>query len=137
GLASNHPRWIAAVLVNESSLAFPCGDPGKLATDPLARWLDASLRIDPNLIPCVTASFADGADRYADIVPADFFDDDWVLGDDCPGNGIHSLTDLEDLSIVVAPDLYSPRPLAPIESVMFPTTFAGAEFSECIAPASA
>jgi Bacteriophage tail sheath protein len=134
GLASNHPRWLAAVLVNESSLVFPCDDPTKPTTDPLAHWLDSDLQIDPNLSPCATLAFAGGADRYPDLIPADFFDDNWALGDDCPGIGIHSLTDLEDLSLLVAPDLYSPGPLAPIETIAFPTSFAGPEFSECIAP---
>lgn len=137
GLASNHPRWLAAVLVNESDLLFPCDDPCKNISPPLAHWLDCDLEIDPNLKACTTIEFKGGEDRSADVVPEDFFDNHWVLGDDCPGSGIHSLTDLEDLSLLVAPDLYSPVPLPPIESVTGPISFAGPEFSECLKPAAA
>jgi uncharacterized protein len=134
GLAANHPRWIAAVLVNESDLILPCDDPNRPSSDPLAYWLDSDLEIDPALPTYVTAPFAGGADRYSDITPEDFFDDDWVPGDDCPGSGIHALTDLDDLSMLTAPDLYSPGPLAPIQQITAPTSFAGPEFAECIAP---
>ena len=134
GLAANHPRWIAAVLVNESDLILPCDDPNRASGDPLAYWLDCDLKIDPALPVYVTAPFEGGADRYPDITPEDFFDDDWVPGDDCPGSGIHALTDLDDLSMLTAPDLYSPGPLAPIQQITAPTSFAGPEFAECIEP---
>jgi len=137
GLSSNHPRWIAAVLVNESDLVLPCDNPNLPGSDPLGYWLDSNLEIDPSLAACTATNFIGGEDRFADITPDDFFDDNWVFGDDCPGSGIHSLTDLDDLSIVVAPDLYSPGPLAPIELITAPTSFAGPEFSECIAPVPA
>jgi len=137
GLSSNHPRWIAAVLVNESDLVLPCDNPNLPGSDPLGYWLDSDLEIDPSLAACTATNFIGGEDRFADITPDDFFDDNWVFGDDCPGSGIHSLTDLDDLSIVVAPDLYSPGPLAPIELITAPTSFAGPEFSECIAPVPA
>jgi len=137
GLSSNHPRWIAAVLVNESDLVLPCDNPNLPGSDPLGYWLDSDLEIDPSLAACTVTNFIGGEDRFADITPDDFFDDNWVFGDDCPGSGIHSLTDLDDLSIVVAPDLYSPGPLAPIELITAPTSFAGPEFSECIAPVPA
>jgi hypothetical protein len=134
GLAANHPRWIAAVLVNESDLVLPCDDPNRASGDPLAYWLDCDLEVDPALPSYVTALFVGGADRYPDITPEDFFDDDWAPGDDCPGSGIHAVTDLDDLSMLTAPDLYSPGPLAPIELVTGPISFAGPEFAECIAP---
>ena len=134
GLAANHPRWIAAALVNESDLVLPCDDPNRASGDPLAYWLDCDLEVDPALPSYVTALFVGGADRYPDITPEDFFDDDWAPGDDCPGSGIHAVTDLDDLSMLTAPDLYSPGPLAPIELVTGPISFAGPEFAECIAP---
>ena len=49
GLAANHPRWIAAVLVNESDLVLPCDDPNRVSGDPLAYWLDCELR---SIRPC-------------------------------------------------------------------------------------
>jgi uncharacterized protein len=149
GLASNHPRWLAAVLVNESDLLYPCASPLLAPGDPLASWIDADLVIDPELAPVTTPAFSTGAeryagtlpaslftgaDRYADIIPEDFFDDEWVLGDDAPGIGVHALTELQDLSLVVAPDLYSPGPLGPIEPIVDPPTFSGPVFAECVDP---
>lgn len=137
GLAANHPRWLAAVLVNESDLLYPCDDPTKLPGDPLAYWLDCDLEISPDLLPATTGVFEGGQDRYGDIVPEDFFDAGWVVGNDCPGSGIHALTELSDLSLVVVPDLYSPGPLAPIESIVRPSNGAGSEFAECVVPVAA
>jgi Bacteriophage tail sheath protein len=134
GLSSNHPRWLAAVLVNESELIYPCDDPNKTPADPLAYWLDSDLQIAANLTPLATGEFTGGLDRYADIVPEDFFDPDWVVGDDCPGSGIHSLTELEDLSLLVVPDIYSPGPLTPSESIVQPSGLSGPEFAECVEP---
>lgn len=133
GLASNHPRWIASVLVNESDMILPCDNP-KLIGNPLGYWLDSDLEIDPALPAYHSATFSRVEDRWADITPDDFFDAGWVPGNDCPGSGIHSLTDLEDLSLLTAPDLYSPGPLAPIQIITGPTSFAGPDFTECIAP---
>ena len=115
------------MLVNKSALLYP-------SDDPLASWLESDLVLEADLTPYSTCPFQGGADRYPDIVPDDFFDDDWVLGDECPGKGVHSLVDIADVSLVVAPDLYSPRPLAPVETIVDPGTFAGAEFAECIEP---
>jgi len=140
GLSSNHPRWLASVLVNESSLLYPCDDPALDPSNPLANWLDSDLDLDPSLTPYSIAPYSivtgnpPVENRYADIVPEDFFDDEWVLGDECPGSGVHSLVDMPDVSLVVAPDLYSPGPLAPIRAIVDPGTFAGAQFAECVKP---
>jgi phage tail sheath protein FI len=80
-----------------------------------------------------TAVFTGGADRYRDIVPDDMMDRAWVLGDECPGRGVHALYDVADVSLVCVPDLYSPGPLAPIESIV-DGGGAGADFSECVEP---
>jgi hypothetical protein len=134
GLSSNHPRWLASVLVNESTLLYPSYDPARLPSDPLASWLESDLDPDPSLDAYTADAFSGGANRYADIVPEDFFDDKWVLGDECPGSGVHSLVDTDEVSLLVAPDLYSPGPLAPIEPVVDPGSFAGAQFAECVEP---
>jgi uncharacterized protein len=134
GLAADHPRWLARVLVEESALLLPADDPGRAPGDPLARWLDADLVIDAALAAAATETFSFGANRYPDIVPDDFFDADWVPGDECPGDGVHALVDLEDLSLLVAPDLYSPGPLAPIEAIVDAHGLAGPEFAECVVP---
>jgi hypothetical protein len=132
GLSSNHPRWLAAIIVNESDLVLPCNDPALAADDPLAYWLDSDLVVDDALPTYCTLPFRGGLDRYADIIPADFFDDNWIPGNDCPGSGIHALSDSEEISVLVAPDLYSPNPLAPVQLVTAPTSFARPEFSECL-----
>jgi len=132
GLASNHPRWLAAVLVNDSELLFPADDPDKASGDPLASWLESDLDVDSNLPSSSTGAFTTVTDRYADIVPDDFFDDAWVPGDERSATGIHSILDLDDVSLVAAPDLYSPGPLAPIELIV-PPIAAGPEFAECVA----
>ena len=136
GLSANHPRWLARVLVEESALLWPADDPDPkmLPGDPLARWLESDLQLDAQLARVSTQVFQGGANRYPDLVPDDFFDPDWVPGDECPGDGVHSLVDLDDLALLVAPDLYSPGPLAPIESIVDPRGFAGADFAECVTP---
>ena len=127
GLSSDHPRWLARVLVGESDLLYP-------EDDPLASWINLDLDPDGSLPTYGILPFTGGADRYRDIVPDDFFDPDWVLGDDCPGKGIHAIVELEDLSLLVAPDIYSPRPLVPVTSIVDEGGFAGAEFTECVIP---
>jgi hypothetical protein len=136
GLSSNHSRWLAAVLVNESALLYPADHPSLPDGNPLASWLEADLSVEVSLNGYGTTIFTGGVDRYAEIVPADFFDDTWVPGNECPGNGVHSLVELDDLSLVAVPDLYSPGPLMPVSSIIDPVGFAGAEFAECVpAPA--
>lgn len=130
GLSPTHPRWLAAVLVDESSLLLP-------ASDPPSDWTDSDLELDASLRPYATTVFEGGQDRYADIVPEDFFDEAWVPGDECPGRGVHALLELPDLALVAAPDLYSPGPLAPPQSIVDAGGFAGATFAECVEAAPA
>jgi uncharacterized protein len=122
GLSALHPRWMATVLCYESQLVYP--DPS---------WSSGSLM--PESSDLVSAgkspSFTGGVDRYADITPDDFFDPTWTLGNEEPGDGVHSLTNLSDLSIVVVPDLYSPAPLAKDPDVTDPVSLAGPEFAIC------
>src|SRR5262249_49245447 len=128
GLSAEHPRWLARVLVNESKLLYPDDDPA-------TSWIDLDLDPDASLPPYTTTPFVGGADRYRDLTPEDFFDPEWVLGNDCPGRGVHAITALEDLSLLVVPDLYSPRPLGKVESVVVEGSLAGSEFAQCVTPA--
>jgi hypothetical protein len=125
GLAATHPRWMATVLCYESELVYPDKS-----------WINSSLLpSNPDLLPAPAAKlFLGGSDRYADITHDDFFDDRWAFGDEEPGNGVYSLTQISDLSLVVTPDLYSPAPLAPYEKVIPPVSLAGPEFERCIDP---
>lgn len=106
GLDASHPRWLAAVLYRESALVWP---DAAWAEDALLPDDAAGLRAPAP----PDGQFAGGLDRWGEIVPGDFFDESWVPGNACPGDGVHALGDLSDLSLLLAPDLYSPGPLAP------------------------
>jgi uncharacterized protein len=134
GLTAVHPRWLARMLIEESSLLYPSDDPCRPLSDPLASWLAADLVLDAGLPAFVTRSFKRGGNRYADLLPDDFFDPDWVPGNEDPGDGVHALVELDDLSVLVVPDLYSPGPRAPIEAIVDTGGFAGASFTECVTP---
>jgi hypothetical protein len=126
GLSAQHPRWMATVLCNESSLLYPG-----------AAWIDAD--ITPNNINLDAAvpsenQFQGGEDGWADITPEDFFDPNWTVDNEDPGQGVQCLALLSDLSVVVAPDLYSPAPLAPVENIIDPVSLAGPEFQICEDP---
>lgn len=134
GLTAAHPRWLARVLLEESTLLAPCDDPGRPAGDPLAAWLGHDLQLDSDLRPRRSGPFLGGADRYADLEPDDFFDPAWVPGNDPSAHGVHALAELDDLSLLVVPDLYSPGPLVASEPVVDPVGFAGAAFADCVTP---
>jgi hypothetical protein len=131
GLSSVHKRWLARVLVEESELLYPGENRSVPPSDPRGTWLSRDLVLDVTLPTYTTAAFTPVTNRYADIVPDDFFDAGWTPSGECPGDGVHCLTQLSDLSLVVAPDLYSPKPIAPIESVL-DSGGAGADFCECV-----
>jgi hypothetical protein len=121
GLSSEHPRWIATVVCNESALIFPD-----------ASWIGLEvLPADATLKPAEAFAFDGGADREQDIVPNDFFDPTWVLGDDSPASGVHSLVGIDELSLVVVPDLYSPRPIPALENIVDVPSLAGPNFERC------
>ena len=120
GCSPDHPRWMATVLCWESDLVVPD-----------VSWIAASVKPKPD---APGLAFAGGEDGYGDITPDDFFDPLWTPADDTPGVGVQSLALLEDLSIVVVPDLYSPEPLAPEENIVSPVSLAGPEFARCVDP---
>ncbi|MCI4354324.1 MAG: phage tail sheath subtilisin-like domain-containing protein, partial [Thermoplasmata archaeon] len=123
GLSASHPRWMATVLCHESTLVHP--DPA---------WIDDDVRpADPTLPGATTGPFAGGLDRSDAIVPEDFFDAEWVSGDDTPASGIQSLMGVDDVASVVAADLYSPAALMPAESIL-DVSLAGPTFETCADP---
>jgi hypothetical protein len=135
GLSSLHTRWMATVLCYESTLLYPD-----------AAWIDASILPDdvnlstppPLGLPgeesdTLIAQFSEGKDRYAEIIPEDFFDSSWTFGDeDGPAGGVHALTSISELSLVVVPDLYSPSPLVAVEKILDPVSLAGPDFETCV-----
>ena len=64
------------------------------------------------------AAFSAVEDGYSDLVPDDFFDADWVLGDDGPADGVHALVAVTDVATVVVPDLYQPSPLPELDGIL-------------------
>jgi Bacteriophage tail sheath protein len=125
-LGGAHPRRLAAVLSAESDLLYPG-----------ARWVDSDL-VPANafLHDVVAGPFGHGSDGYADLVPDDFFDAGWVLGDEGPASGVHAVLQADQVATVVVPDLYEPAPLPPLDLVLDPPTFAGPFFARCIEPAA-
>ncbi len=124
GLASAHPRWMGKVLALESELLRP--DPA---------WVGGRLSVADGLVAggtLVSEAFTGGADRYEIVVPDDFFDDAWDPAADTPGDGIQALGEVGDLALLVVPDLYSPEPLAPTESVQDPDVGSGPRFAPCL-----
>jgi hypothetical protein len=127
GLASAHPRWLAAVLVQESRLLYPW----IAANSPEARWYgNGILNVPETLAPFTSAEFTGGTDAYDVVTPEDFYDPGWVLGNEDPGRGVHALVALDDLSLLVAPDLYSPGALIKDQSVT-DTSAGSGEFEVC------
>lgn len=130
GLSPHHPRALASVLYSESRLVYPHHDWVEL--DLLPKDLEDYL-IDPQRLLSKQSGeyFIDGADRYQEIVPEDFFDASWVLGNDGPSAGVHALLGLNDLSSVVVADLYDPQPLPELDEETPPVSFAGPYFTPC------
>ncbi|HEX9992935.1 MAG TPA: phage tail sheath C-terminal domain-containing protein [Acidimicrobiales bacterium] len=120
GLDPAHPRFLADVLALGSGLV-----------EPDAAW--AGERLDPvgPLTAVATTGFAGGRDDEALVTPDD------VRGawppdeDEDLASGVGALVAVDDLGIVVVPDLYdpgtpAPSPVAPVRST------AGAAFDECV-----
>jgi hypothetical protein len=136
GLGGAHPESLAAVLCHRSELLFPHLDWHLSDLVPVAgaRFGESLL---PPVVPGEPPQFDDGAgdpvvDRYDDLVPDDFFDLGWTLGDEGPGAGVHAFLGTPEVATLVVPDLYSPGPLAPVEPIVEPPTLAGPEFGPCV-----
>jgi hypothetical protein len=132
GLAAEHPRWLATVLREESTLVRHAD--AAAAVRPAD---DLRLPCEPRLPPVdpEEAQFSGGADRHAQISAADFFDPDWQPGDPEPGAGIAALAHLADLATVVVPDLYVPEPLPPQDLTPAPARQRSPRFVPCDPPA--
>ncbi len=124
GLSFGHPRWMATVLCNESALVFPD-----------ASW--SLLEIVPDSIELTVPQptmpqFQGGIDGWADITPDDFFDPTWTVDSEDPGQGVTSLAQLSDLTMLAVSDLYSPAPLVPLLGILDPPSLAGPDFATCV-----
>ncbi len=121
GLSALHANWLATVLFTSSQLVF--ADPA---------WIDADLRpADFALRSAEASEFTCGRDSYFRVTPEACFDSAWTPGDTGPASGVHAVADLRDVSLLVAPDLYSPAPLVEIDETEV-VSLAGPEFEECV-----
>jgi uncharacterized protein len=126
GLSAAHPRWLFDVLQQDSELVEPDSD-----------WGDV-LPADATLAPYSVDGFSVVEDRYPEVVPSDFFQEDFVPGDEADDetfvDGVHCLLGVDDVSLLVASDLYEPSPVLPIEDIRPPENLAGPTFQRCADP---
>ena len=124
GLHGAHPRWVAAVLCDESALVWPDH-----------AWATTRLVPQADLHPAVLEPPAPVADDYPQLVPEDMFDADWIAGDApdtrLPG-GVHALLDVGEVASVCLPDLYEPEQFEAPRLVGPSTRPAGATFDRCL-----
>lgn len=123
GLHVGHPRWLATVLCRESQLLWPdfAWAGGELMPASVLRLSQTH----------AAGRFSGGADRWADIVHADFFQPNWDPLADEPASGLQAVVGAGDVTQVLLPDLYQPRPLPPQSDVREPS-LATAEFEPCV-----
>jgi hypothetical protein len=141
GVRADHPRWLARVLATESALVWPH-----------ASWASGTLALDDPALPTWTLAggspatgtstaaamtpptMAGGVDRWDTIVPEDFTDAEWVPGDEQPGDGVQCLAEVDDVGLVLAPDLVEPEPLVPPQTVPDAPTLCGPDFAVHVGP---
>ena len=137
GMAADHPRWLARVLIDESELLWPGGLWSAGRIDLHDTTLPDLVFASSDVVPLDPAAlvdfhFAGGIDRSADIVPDDCFDTAWVPGDEGSADGMQCLDEHGDVGLLVVPDLYDPAPLVEIDDITDPITFAGPTFAPCV-----
>jgi hypothetical protein len=126
GLSPLHGRWLHRVLQRESRLVRPHPE-----------WASRDLDVTPALVEgdaLVAAGFQGGEDRWAEIDHDDFFDPAWSARSEGPGDGIQAVGGIDDVSLLVVPDLYAPAPLPPRGDVTDPDPWAGPDFAPCVRP---
>jgi len=128
GLRSDHPRWLARAVIDESALVWPQTDWAGGAIDVTDVRLGEVALVSTDAVGNVVDHMTGGVDRWQDIVTDDFFDASWVPGDELPGDGVQCLADNDDVGLVLAPDLYDPLPLTPPDDVSDPPSLCGSEF---------
>ncbi len=134
GCSPEHPRWLARVLIDASELLWPRG-----------AWVASALQLTDSTLPDLMLASAEpgdgppvdrhlggGTDRSNAIVGADFFDADWVLGDERPADGLHATIDTEDVGLLLAPDLYDPAAPDPVDDIADPPLTSGPDFAPCV-----
>jgi hypothetical protein len=104
GASSLHPRWVARVLIEESSLLHP-----------VSTQLEGALALEAGLLAGSTPKLSGGADPYDRTSPEHFFGPEPPPGPETgPSEGLGTLDALRDVALFVVPDLYSPEALRPV-----------------------
>lgn len=134
-LSPSLTRFIGMILFTESTLVDP--HPDWLLTPLLPNDIDPfeqdlSYLSSQQQLAALPTKFSNGKDRFEDIVHDDFFDPNWVLGNERQGDGIYSLTHKRDCSLLVVPDLYVPEPFEQTRATEQASVLSGAEFSPCV-----
>lgn len=111
GLFPVHPRWLGAVLAEQSRLV-------ELPPDVHDGILPAAPTLETATATPVEGT---GEDRYEAIDGVDVVD-----------AGVPAAVAVPSAALLVVPDLYAPGALAPPEDVSPPTTLAGPDFAECV-----
>lgn len=134
GLHPDHPRWLARVLNQEATWVRA---EGPWTAEPL-------LLADPLLEPVGSDRVHDGRDRYPEITAADFFDADFLdaetggpVGDpldERPHQGVDALVQVEELGLLVVPDLFWNGVAAPDERTEPEERRTASSFEPCRAP---
>jgi hypothetical protein len=124
-LNPDHPRSLASVLCNESTLIWPHFDWAGVELTPV------STRVE--LLRATSTPFSGGFDGYASLLHEDFFDAFWSAADENSGAGITALAGLHDVTHLLVPDLYVPAQW-PGDETTVETRIdeAGAEFGPCV-----
>lgn len=145
-LSAGHPNSLATTLYRKSSLVNPHADWAQLDLTPLG--LDAQTQTLSQRLQAIEAKFADGSDRYSDIIHSDFFDGainrfastisrDTALHtasdpDSHPLGGVYSLVGNHQLAMLCTPDLYIPQPLVDAGEPDPITPLSNAKFAPCV-----
>lgn len=119
GCSALHPRWLARVLLEESSLLHP-----------IDTQLEGGLTVPDDLHTSSTGTLIDGADPYERIAPDHFFGPDPPPGPETrPSDGLGVLDALREPALFAVPDLYSPEALRP--TIEAPEAPRSPDFEEC------
>ncbi len=124
-LVPEHPRGLASVLCESSSLLWPA-----------RAWAGDTLRplgVRVDLLQASSDAFLGGDDHYGALLADDFFDPDWSAASDETGSGLACIANTEGVTQLVLPDLFVPAAWAGAAVVPEATLgSAGAEFGQCV-----
>lgn len=129
GLHPMHPRWVPRAVIEDSEMLWP---DASWVSDPFDVTAFApllpDLAVEGTTPEGSVEHMVGGLDRWSAIEPTDFFDHDWLPGNEAPGDGIQAIAEHDDIGLVLVPDLYDPAPLDEPDDVNDPPTLCGPDF---------